>query len=979
MTLNTQKRDNILYLSMAFALPFLGYLIIALVNWAAPFSTSSAFLISDSYYQYYPFFADFRRTLVSGESLLYNWSVGMGMDYLGLISYYLASPLNWLVVLVPQSWTLQFYFLLVPIRLGLASVFFAIFLQRTFHKTDASIALFGAMYGTCSWALGYLWNVMWLDTFALLPLVALGTVALLRDKKFALYTVCLFFAVFSNYYIGFFICIFVLLLFIGYQITNFTTFRRFFADLGRIALFSVLALGMSAIMSLPALAALSKTKAMADSAVGGETQSFLSIRPKEFRLNIATWDRYSGANGAYAALKDALKAGEYGEAWQSFRMMNKYIFIGLGEGFRKVIGNMGGGLEPTSYNGLPNLYCGVGTIFMGSLFLTLKGVKKREKFCCVGMLVFLILSFLMRQLDYIWHGFHFPNQLPYRFSFLFSFVMLYMAYHAYLQRHKIHPWQIAFAAFCTCLILFCSENRNDKTFLIFNGVFFLLYVGVLCAGLIRRRPPENADRAAQRKYLKDGIHYRQVVSICLFVVIGAEFIMNLANFSASYTAYNLTALKYPSLEPNQVAIVKAMQERDDELFYRADVTHSQLYNEGALLGFHSTSTFTSSADVDTTNFMKALGLGAQDTWNRYCYETASPVTNMFLGLKYLIHRSYPEFANNAYFDRVEASDSVELLENNAYLPLGFLAEPQLANTKIAPTGDRFGLQNRLMRDAAGITGDVWQLQYGNLTTKAHNVTITTRTANGACYFRDGSSASRCTECGLESSTGPCPNCGGSISSEIYITYTYACQQDGLFAIDLQGNNTENLQQVSAFTISHNGALIRRDTPDTLTQLISLCDVTAGDTITIQFTCNPNTSGRIYVQAAILDEALFRQAHANLNTSTLHLTTFENALVEGMIDCHKDGLLYTSIPDDGNWVAYVDGKKTDIIVIGDAMVGVPLSAGRHTVTFRYENSAFSLGWKVSLFSLMIFMVLVYVFYRKPVSKGKYEQQRPKKGK
>ncbi len=918
MTLNAPKRDLRIYYSMAFALPFLGYLIIALLSWAAPFSSTKGFLISDSYYQYYPFFHAFRRALLSGESLLYSWDVGMGMDYMGLISYYLASPLNLLLVLVPGSWTLEFYFMLVPIRLGLASLFFAIFLQKVFRKTDASIALFGALYGTCAWALGYLWNVMWLDSFALLPLVALGTLSLLQEKKFALYTVSLFLAIFSNYYIGFFVCIFVLLLFIGYQITNFTTFRRFFADLGRIAGFSVLAIGMSAAMSLPAMAALSKTKAMADSTVGGKTQSFLSIRPQEFRLNISTWDRYSGANGAYSALKDAWKAGQYGEAWHSFRVMTQYIWKGLSEGFVKVMGNMGGGLTPTSYSGLPNLYCGVGTMFMGSLFVTLKGVKKREKFCCVSMLVFLILSFLLRQLDYIWHGFHFPNQLPYRFSFIFSFVMLYMAYRAYLQRFKIHPWQIGFACVCTCLLFYCSDSRADKTFLVYNGAFFLLYVGVFCVGLLQRRAPENADKEAQRKFLKDGIRQRQVVSVCLWVILMVEFVMNLANFAKGYSPYDLKYFKYPSIEKDQVAIVSAMKDREDELFYRADVTHSQIYNEGALLGFHSTSTFTSSADVDTTNFMKALGLGAQDTWNRYCYETASPVTNLFLNIKYLIHRSTPEFGPNAYFDQVATSGTVELLENNAYLPLGFLAEPQLANTQIVFTSstNRFGLQNQLMRDAAGINGDVWRSQPGSLM------------AN---------------------------------------TYTIHVQWDGLLALDLK-----RMDNVTGFSIYHNDILMRRDTPDKLSQMISVCDVKIGDTVTIQLTCNQGTSPNVSIEARVLDEALFRQAYNRLNTSTLHITKFETDYIKGYIDCHKNGILYTSIPDDGNWKAYVDGKQTDIVVIGDAMVGVPISQGHHRVEFRYENSAFSLGWKVSLLCTLILLTLIYLSRKKPFGKGKYEK-------
>ena len=38
----------------------------------------------------------------------------MGMDYLGLYSYYLASPLNLLTVLMPESWMLPFFSFVDP-------------------------------------------------------------------------------------------------------------------------------------------------------------------------------------------------------------------------------------------------------------------------------------------------------------------------------------------------------------------------------------------------------------------------------------------------------------------------------------------------------------------------------------------------------------------------------------------------------------------------------------------------------------------------------------------------------------------------------------------------------------------------------------------------------------------------------------------------------------------------------------------------
>ena len=90
-----------LYLIMAFLIPFLGMLGVMAIGRYEPFGSDRSMLYSDMYHQYYPFFVNFRKRLLAGESLLYNWDIGMGLDYLGLISYYLASPLNLLSVLLP--------------------------------------------------------------------------------------------------------------------------------------------------------------------------------------------------------------------------------------------------------------------------------------------------------------------------------------------------------------------------------------------------------------------------------------------------------------------------------------------------------------------------------------------------------------------------------------------------------------------------------------------------------------------------------------------------------------------------------------------------------------------------------------------------------------------------------------------------------------------------------------------------------------
>ncbi len=100
------------------------------------------------------------------------------------------------------------------------------------------------------------------------------------------------------------------------------------------------------------------------------------------------------------------------------------------------------------------------------------------------MLVFFMLSFILRQLDYIWHGFHFTNMIPYRFSFLFSFVVLVMAYRGY-QLKKRPRWQVALSMVVFLGLAACSDQRLDPVFLIYNLGFCALYGGLLLA---QKRP-----------------------------------------------------------------------------------------------------------------------------------------------------------------------------------------------------------------------------------------------------------------------------------------------------------------------------------------------------------------------------------------------------------------------------------------------------------------------------------------------------------
>ena len=887
------------FTALAFLFPFVGMLLVMLISGYKPFGQYSM-LYSDMYHQYYPFFVAFRRSLRTGQSLLYNWSIGMGIDYLGLISYYLASPLNLLSVLVPEKLLLSYFSLLMPIKLGLAGLFFALMLRRLYGKNDFSITVFGGLYALCAWALGYQWNVMWLDSFALLPLVVLGEIALLREKRFFLYTAALFFAVFSNYYVGFFVCVFVALVFVCYEICRFPGWRRAGLDLVRIALFSFLAIGMTAILEVPALAALQTT------------QSSVNQFPKGFRLNIAT--------------KNTLK--------------------GLLDAMRQVAGNMGGGLEPNFKEGLPNLYCGVGTILLAWLFLMAKEVKLRDKVCCMVLLLFFMLSFIIRQLDYIWHGFHFPNMIPYRFSFLYSFVLLYMAYRGWLLRRRFRAAHILAAALLTAGVLCCSKDLlttqgvdfldgtlEIPVYILYNLGFLIAFTGALLYGTIRLPVPENPTP----EEIGD-IRYRQ--SRCRVYARRGVLAVAVIELTANLLAFGLyfpgTSVRdYPKGTEAAASMFRYLKEREKEPFYRAETTHSQTLNDDALNGYNGISAFTSSANVRVTEFMKALGYGAKNTYNRYCFEESSPVANLFLDLKYMIERDGRD-RTSSVFSEVHHYEKVYLLENTAYLPLGFLAEEKLAELDFSGGDNAFFFQNALFSAATGLDANVWTPIVGSgMTVLGNGTQVEESQVQGRVSY-------------------------GECETGAYVSYFFTADRPGFACIHL------DLPKRNDFVVAVNGVDVYRETIS-LPQMLAVGDLNPGDAVEVRVLCKKDETGSMTVTAALLDEDLFRWGYSILNASTLRLTAFSQTRVEGSIRCDRDGLLYTSVPQNGNWHLYVDGQEVEPTLVGDCMISVPLSQGEHSIVLKYRNRAFALGAAVTILCAGVFGTFSYLAYRPELEK------------
>ena len=105
----------------AFLIPMAIMLIIFIQRKIFPFGENT-FLRTDMYHQYAPFFSELQYKLTHGGSLLYSWDVGMGVNFSALYAYYLASPFNWLLILCPKIYIIEFMTYSIVLKIGLSGL-----------------------------------------------------------------------------------------------------------------------------------------------------------------------------------------------------------------------------------------------------------------------------------------------------------------------------------------------------------------------------------------------------------------------------------------------------------------------------------------------------------------------------------------------------------------------------------------------------------------------------------------------------------------------------------------------------------------------------------------------------------------------------------------------------------------------------------------------------------------------------------------
>ena len=141
----------------------------------------------------------------------YSWDVGMGVNFAALYAYYLASPFNWLLILCPKAYIIEFMSYMIVLKIGLSGLSFAWYLKKHCRSNSVGVGFFGIFYALSGYMAAYSWNIMWLDCIILFPLIVMGLERLVKKERGFLYCITLGLSILSNYYISIMTCIFMVL------------------------------------------------------------------------------------------------------------------------------------------------------------------------------------------------------------------------------------------------------------------------------------------------------------------------------------------------------------------------------------------------------------------------------------------------------------------------------------------------------------------------------------------------------------------------------------------------------------------------------------------------------------------------------------------------------------------------------------------------------------------------------------------------
>ena len=804
------KKENTVYF-LSLGLPVLLLLGIFIYRGIYPFGENS-FMYSDMYHQYVPFLTEFWEKLHSGESLAYTFRIGLGTNFTAVYAYYLASPVYWLCYFVPKAFLVDYMTYLIVLKIGLCGFTMSYYLTKHFDTKDIRITYFAIFYAMSGYVAAYNWNHMWLDCLLLAPIVILGLEELVRSHRCRRYILSLTAGIFTNYYLSIILCVFLVLYFLMELFTNGLKFKDKCKSALHFTVSSLLAGAMAGVLLVPLFFAMQTT--------GFHDFSF----PKKIEVY-----------------------------FDGLSMIARHVPM----------------LQPErGLDHWPNIYCGVCVFLLVPMYIWHKKISPKKKIGYIILLTVFLLSYSVNLLNYIWHGFNYPNSLPARQSFLYILVILTMCCEVVLKQKENGRWQTA-AGILTGLALLAACGIFVTT----DG----LTVEVMASAWIFLAGYLLLSIVFAIFYQKKG--WKKIANWAILLLVCTEAVLNMAYTSVEPVGRNY----YLGRQKEYESIVAMIEEADPgQSFYRMDNLDQMTKNDGALSGFSSLSVFSSTTNSHIRWIYDKLGMGGSKV--TYHYKGATPFAESILGLRYLL-MDVEEPDTFLYTKIGETEDFYVCRQNYSLGPGFFLTEKEFDrwNTILTESNSSaFAIQNALVREL-GVEQSLFKVVDEEITEqKEDSFTV-------------------------------------DVQEDGYLYALVYAEPEGKIFLSSKGEERE-LQKVSDEYLLRLGYFEKGDSFTVHSEDTALEE----DNALKEVTALKKGGEKIWIRPYRMQKEVFEDVMDILSARKFTVESRTADTISGSVTAEENGYICFSIPAEQGFQVWVDGEKTDYALLADGLLAVPLT-------------------------------------------------------
>lgn len=555
----------------------------------------------------------------------------------------------------------------------------------------------------------------------------------------------------------------------------------------------------------------------------------------------------------------------------------------------------------------PALYFSIGGI-TAVLVLLFSKIEERKKIKIFIPLIILVLSVFVGGLNVVWHGFSVPNGSYNRFTYLLIFVLL-MCVMLLAEHWKQIRLRTVMVAGITGISLFCYaffKTTDLQEYYVYLLTILLFVFYLILFVLVRKKSIS--------------------VKAFVYVFFSVMLVEMIGNAYYEFSGYSGYTFRESDINNGAMELSENIECENGERVCSV----GEQYNMGMVMGVPSDGVFVSYGNGNMNRLMQNLGMSYSSVAS-YSLYGASPLLNYMFDIRYGMAPSEHAFSN---VNIIEQRDGVSLFEMKDSSGLGYMVDKDvlLWNCDQLPFDAQNDFVNRSVQGK-----DIFKVLKPDI--KCYNTLGLALDEPDADRLKNNLYRTA-----VKAEFGNMNDCS-------VIKYVIPEDMDLYMCV----NNGKGVYP----SLYINDMLVYDGANSVIQYTIHVGKVKKGDIVNLVQQIYHSEVGENYhiaVHMAAFDEQAFEAAYEKLSDSMMEVTEFSSDYVRGTITAKEEGILMTSVPAMDGFTVYVDGKMQEYEKVGDALIGISLPEGEHTIEFRYCTPGFWIGLAGSVTGFLLFGLL-----------------------